>query len=203
MRRILILCAALALLAFGLGTDGCDDTGGSATVDPDVVVLAAAMGATAAGDMMLVDPQTFDVAVVGLVLTAWGEATTTAAVPMKQAIEAGECKGTTGSFTINPAPYIGLPGTPTTPEDVDAAKEQVANALALALPATTGGLRTFAAMATASGDQTGCVVLTSIADFASPAGTLATEILKIVEAPGEPFTFPGMTWDCSACVAAE
>jgi len=201
MRRILFLCAAVALLAFGLGTDGCDDS--AATIDPDVVVLAAATGATAAGDMMLVDPQTFDVAVVGLVLKAWGEATTDAAVPMKRAIEAGECKGATGSFTIDPSPYIGLPGTPTTPEEVDAAKEQVSAVLSLALPATTGGLRTFAAMATANGDKTGCIVLTSIADFAAPAGTLATEILKVVEAPGDPFTFPGMSWDCSACEAVE
>lgn len=200
MRRLLMLCAACALLAFGLGTNGCDDNSGAVTIDPDVVVLAAATGATAAGDMILIDPQTFDYAVVGLVLKAWGEATTAAAVPMKRAIEAGECKGTTAPFTIDPSPYIGLPGTPATPEEVDAAQEQVAAALALALPATTGGLRTFAAMSSASGDQTGCVVLTSIADFAAPAGTLATEILKIVEKPGEPFTFPGMAWDCSACM---
>lgn len=200
---ILLTLAVVGILAFTLGTAGCptkpDDPPVTPTTDYDELVKDIAEAATFGGTLLMTNPKDFATCIAGVSLKATGDATLAVAIPVKQSVEAGECKGTTQGFTIDPSSCVGLPGTPDSPESVELAKADVQAILDLVLPMASFGVDKGVDKAKADGEEGWCTALSLLRDLLSPAGELAGSILVIVEKPGEPFAFPGATWDCSAC----
>lgn len=201
---LLLALMTLAILPMTLGTAGCppkpdDPTPPPVTHDYDEDVKDAAEVLQIAGDFLLQNPKDFDTCIAGTVCKATGDATLAVVLPVKEAVEGGTCTGTTASFVIDPSPCVGLPGTPDSPEAIEASKEEVGEVLGIALPVAGYGLGKAADAAKADGEAGACTALSLLRDLLAPAGELAGSILTIIETPGEPFTFPGASWDCSAC----
>ena len=194
--------AALLLLSFSmLGAAGCPTRPTDpAPVDYDEIVEGTAAGLIATGETLRTTAPDFDSCVVGVVLQAVGDGALSVALPIKASVEAGECAGEAPGFAIDPSPCLGLPGTPETPEQVDAALDEVALGLALALPPASMGAGYLSTAAQADGDVGACVALALLRDLLDPAGGLAEQVLAVVEDPGSPFTVPPAAWDCSACI---
>ncbi len=169
-------------------------------IDPDAVVDLVADACEEIAVSFLASPEDFDECIAGVILQGTADYTRNVAIPIKQAVEAGDCSGYTDSVVIDPSPCVGLPGTPEDVEGVEAAKAEVADALSIALPLASSVASFGAATARGQGDTPACTALQLISDLLEPAGELATGVLVLVEEPGSPFVFPGASWDCSSCL---
>lgn len=203
MKKFLFCC--VLLFAACLTLEGCrhvppedgpvsdDDT--PSPPDADAIVAAVAGGLSTTGTILRDTAATWGECIAGVTLIAVGDYTEEVAIPIRQAIEAGNCSGSIGSVTIDPSPCAGLPGEPAV-SGQETARTDVEHYLALALPAAAA----FAsAGSSASEDPYLCVVLKLLGDLLVPGGQLATSVLAIVEEPGAPFTSPAMTWECGDC----
>jgi len=195
--RLIYTLAALAALPMLLGASCNTNTPGT-TPNLDPVVDAGADELRALGqDYQAIDE--FGWCVAGVSLEGVADGTQAWGIPLKQSIEAGATSGTLAGFTIDPSICIGRPGTPETPEQVQAQKELIEDVLDRAVPPIRMTLRTGAAVAILFEDPAACVRMTKAADLIGPSGDFLVEILTVVESPGDPFHVPETAWSGGVC----
>lgn len=136
---------------------------------------------------------------MGTVYKGFGDGSTAWGVPLKQAVEMGAMSGQLNPWMVDPSPCVGLPGTPETPEQLNAGRAEVERVCMYAIPLTKGGLHAGSLGLAFNGDVTGCVWMKTIGDAVPSICEVAVSTLDVIENPGEPWYAPGVTWDAGWC----
>jgi len=214
MRRIFLITLVAVVATMSLGNKGCkapaddDDSAGTSSStstpaisseDTDQLVADIAQSFKDQGDKLLTNPATFDQCAEGTVYVAIHDYTMKLGTPIKQAIVDGVEDFQAGGITIDPTPCLGLPGVPDTPDKVDAKLKEYEAKIMPWLERAGMGCDIGKVVAKMAGNELACKILTVLAATISPGSEQVKEILKIVEAPGEPFTTPLFTVKLSGC----
>lgn len=176
--------------------------GGQPTIDPDALMLVATTELRNIGEDYQAKDN-FGLCIMGVALEAFADGTQNWALPIKEAIETGAESGDLDSFVIDPSACIGLPGTPETAEDLDAARKEVQEVFDAVIPPVRLGLRLGSSTAAMYGETAACVHMTRTADMIDTGSDFIVQILTVIEEPGAPFEVPGGRWSTAGCGVEE